>query len=90
LKAKLALEAKQKAKSIPPCTSLNYPDCKKDQKSAADKGNKDDKDKDKPVAYPSPNSPLEESIQHSINNLDNAEKGLGKKLDLLANKITPV
>jgi hypothetical protein len=62
LKAKQALEAKKKAKSIPPCTSLNYPDCKTGQKSASETGNKEDKDKDKPVSYPDPNGPLEESI----------------------------
>lgn len=29
------------------------------------------------------------NIQDSITNLDNAEQGLGKKLDLLAKKIDP-
>jgi len=41
------------------------------------------------VKYPDPNGPLDKNIQDSIANLDNAEKGLGKKLDLLATRIAP-
>ena len=41
------------------------------------------------MKYPDPNAPLDKNIQDSIRNLDNAEQGLGKKLDLLARRIDP-